>query len=66
MKMNLEKNKIEESFYKIGDKVKINEIPWIVRSIRYRFGTLLTYDLDRTDGIKKSCSIEASSLETII
>jgi len=57
---------MEETIYKIGDEVTINDISWKVRSIRHRFGKLLSYDMYRTDGIKDTFTIETGSLETIM
>ena len=55
-----------EAFYCVGDEVTINKIPWKVKSIRHRFGKLLSYDMYRTDGIKDTFTIETGSLETLM
>ena len=57
---------MKEALYKIGDEVTINNVPWKVRSIRHRFGKLLSYDMDRIDGVKDSFTIETGSLETLM
>ena len=55
-----------ETVYNVGDEVLINNISWKVKSIRERFGRMLVYDMNRTDGIEDSFSIETGSLETMM
>ena len=55
-----------KTVYSIGDEVTINNVQWKVASIRQRFGKLLSYDMDRNDGIKGNFTIETGSLETLM
>jgi len=55
-----------ETVYSVGDEVIINNITWEVKSIRSRFGKILSYDMNRCDGQEGSFTIETGSLETIM
>ena len=55
-----------KTVYSIGDEVTINNISWKVKSIRQRFGMMLVYDMNRTDDINESFTIETGSLETLM
>ena len=57
---------MKKTHYSIGDEVTINNISWTINNIRHRFGTLLSYDMDRSDGKDESFTIEAGSLETLM
>ena len=52
--------------YNIGDEVLINDISWKVKDIRERFGRMLVYDMNRTDDINESFTIETGSLDTLM
>ena len=55
-----------KTVYSIGDEVTINNVPWKVTSIRQRFGKLLSYDMNRSDGKEGNFTIETGSLETLM
>ena len=57
---------MKEALYNIGDEVLINNISWKVKDIRERFGRMLVYDMNRTDDINESFTIETGSLETLM
>ena len=59
---------MDETKYKEGDVVTINNIDWIIESITMRFGKIMTYGLKYKDknGEKEHVSIETGSLETLI
>ena len=59
---------MDETKYKEGDVVTINNIDWIIESITMRFGKIMTYGLKYKDknGEREYVNIETDSLETLI
>ena len=55
-----------ETVYNVGDEVTINDISWKVSNIRNRFGRVLVYDMNRSDGGEGHITIETGSLETLM
>ena len=55
-----------KTIYDVGDEVIINNISWKVDGIRQRFGKVLSYDMNRSDGKKGHLTIETDSLETLM
>ena len=55
-----------ETVYNIGDEVTINNVLWKVKGIRNKFGKVLVYDMNRSDGKEGHVTIETGSLETLM